>query len=155
MCLFPSRSFAAGTFPLSTYVLYYGKSIEWHNDATISFMYIIQNVMVYIAFGSNINGLVSFICNRNKCWKTRLRADSHFYSNVCFRYIDYTHTETSHTIRLQIVFMHVVSIHQIQNIQNTSADSPEFNAIEAKRARFALWYILLLLIVSNDMSFCT
>lgn len=38
-------------------------------------------------------------------------ADSHFYSSIVCE----PHNQK------QIVFMHVVSIHQIQNIQNTSA----------------------------------
>lgn len=89
---------------------------------------IVDVVEYTVAISSNINGFVSFVCNRNVQWKTRL-SQQPFLFQCCMHetfHTQHTHTNTpSERSSDQIVFMHVVSIHQNWKTthQNTSADS--------------------------------
>lgn len=111
-CLFPIRSFAAGTLPLST-----------RASAMPPFIYKIYKIVgMRCCFGSNINGSASFICDPNEWWKTRLKPTAIFIPVLC-----------ATTQWNGIVFMHVLSIHQSEAHENTRRRLP--NAGESKRAR--------------------
>lgn len=129
MYLLLARTFATGTFPLSKYFVWL-KQRQPRRQHSLPFIYInIQNRWC-VRFSSNINGFVSFICDLKQTMKNSGSGPTAIFIWMCV--VVYYVPNRRHTQRKQrkIVFIHVLSIHQIQStdgrrLQNWRASKRE------------------------------